>query len=82
MGRPAYANHPNRRALLIEARERAGISRTELAERCGFGRWVVFRVEEGIRNPSHEAMIRWANELEIPLDFFRSTAQQPRQAAE
>jgi transcriptional regulator with XRE-family HTH domain len=70
------------RTKLIKARERQGISRIDLAERLGMTRQYVMRVEEGLRNPSHETMVRWADELDISMDKFRDDEPQSQTAAE
>ena len=70
------------RTKLIKARERRGVSRIDLAERLGMTRQYVMRVEDGLRNPSHETMVRWADALGISMDKFRDAPpQQSRTAA-
>jgi transcriptional regulator with XRE-family HTH domain len=78
MGRRPYVEHPFRRVKLIEQREQRGIARDELAEKLGLTRGYVFRVEEGLRNPSHDTMVRWARALNTSMDFFDA---QPSAAA-
>ena len=69
------------RSRLIKARERQGVSRQELAERLGITRQYVLRVEIGLRNPSHETVVRWADALDIPMDWFRRDAPLQSSAA-
>ena len=64
-----------RRVHLIEARERLGLSRPELADQLKLSRAYVFRVEEGMRRPSLPAMIRWARRLNVSMDVFRDDNQ-------
>jgi len=44
--------------LLVEARERAGLSQAELARRAGVSRSVLSVYESGRRRPSSEALVR------------------------
>jgi transcriptional regulator with XRE-family HTH domain len=61
-----------RRLLFGEAvRERrlaAGLSQEALAERCGFDRKSISRVETGAFSPSLDRVYRLADALEVPID--------------
>ena len=59
-----------RRVRLIEMREALGLTRNALADKLSLHRGYVSRVEEGLRNPSLEIMIRWAKFLDCSLDAF------------
>ena len=63
-----------RRARLIEAREARGLTRNALAEKLGLHRGYVGRVEEGLRNPSFQIMIRWVKFLNCSMDVFGNDA--------
>lgn len=82
MGRTAYRIYESQRTLLIQARERRGMSRDALADSLKLSRHYVFRVEMGLRNPSHAVMVRWAKALNTTMDFFRDDEPQPQSAAE
>jgi transcriptional regulator with XRE-family HTH domain len=81
MGPRTYADHPQRRSKLIEARKRRHLSRGELADQLGLTRQYVFRVEEGLRNPRHETMVRWATALKTTMDLFRGDEEPRSQSA-
>lgn len=53
----------NRRLQLIEARERAGLTRLQLARKLGIVRQVIWRVEEGFTDPAYDTMVRWTEAL-------------------
>lgn len=59
-----------RRVRLIEMREALGLTRNALADKLSLHRGYVSRVEEGLRNPSLEIMIRWSKFLDCSLDVF------------
>lgn len=69
------------RSKLIKARENQGLSRQELAERLGVTRQYVLRVEISERHPSLEIIVRWADALDIPMDWFRQDAEPQAQSA-
>jgi transcriptional regulator with XRE-family HTH domain len=61
------------RPALKKARERAGLSQAELAQRIGITRNYVVLVEVGRRNPHLGIMERWATALghKASFDLFR-----------
>lgn len=59
-----------KKVRLIEARERFGLTRPELADKLGLRRDYVFRIEQGTRRPSLGIMMRWAALLRCSLDCF------------
>jgi predicted transcriptional regulator len=63
---------PGRRQALIEARERLGVSRAQLAHLLGVSRSFIYEVELGTRNPSLFNMLRWRDALgkKLSLDLF------------
>jgi DNA-binding XRE family transcriptional regulator len=65
-----WQRHPTARIRLIRAREDAGLTRPELAERLGVSRFFVFSVETGRRKTRLDMMQAWAEILDIPLEFF------------
>jgi transcriptional regulator with XRE-family HTH domain len=60
---------PRRRPALKKARERAGLSQRQLAERIGISRAFVIAVEVGRRNPKLGIMERWAKALGRKASF-------------
>ena len=55
---------------LRAARNKAGISQEELAERAGLHRTYVSQLERGLKNPSLEVIIALARGLRVtPLEF-------------
>ena len=64
-----------KRTKLIRARNAAGLSQQELAEKCGFSRWTINRIELGERDPSFSLMqkIVTATDGAISLDDFSFT---------
>lgn len=63
-----------RRVRLIEAREAKGLGRSALADQIGVHKAFITRVEEGVRRPSLEIMMRWAKLLDCSLDSFGDDA--------
>jgi transcriptional regulator with XRE-family HTH domain len=59
-----------RRAALIEARERLGISRSELARCVGIHKGTVGGIEDGYRQPSFALMVRWSKKLGVGLEAW------------
>ena len=55
-------------ALLTRAREDAGVTRRELAERTGLSYPYISQLETGYRGPSPEAMQRLTEVLGVPVD--------------
>jgi transcriptional regulator with XRE-family HTH domain len=61
------------RTELINARERLGLTRRQLAEAIGSSRPNIFRIEIGERHPSLALMQRWAAALGgVPMELFRA----------
>jgi transcriptional regulator with XRE-family HTH domain len=54
-------------AAVSDCRGQSGISQEELAERCGFDRTYISRVERGILNPTAIRLWKIADVLEIPF---------------
>ncbi|MFE6551643.1 helix-turn-helix domain-containing protein [Streptomyces sp. NPDC057746] len=52
---------------VIYARERAGLTQLELAERCGISQQLVSKIEAGTRNATPTVLTRMASELNCPL---------------
>ncbi|EPB8979391.1 helix-turn-helix domain-containing protein [Pseudomonas aeruginosa] len=50
-----------------ELRVRSGVTQEEFAERCGFARTYMSRIETGGANPSLDAIKVLADALQIPL---------------
>jgi transcriptional regulator with XRE-family HTH domain len=67
----------SKRTDLIRARERLLLTRPQLAKRLGIGRVAVYRVEEGMRDPSAALMRRWVKKLGpgASMDLFRKPPQ-------
>jgi transcriptional regulator with XRE-family HTH domain len=76
-----WQRHPTARVRLIRAREDAGMSRLELAERLGVSRFFVFSVEIGRRKTRLDTMQAWAEILEIPLEFFLPPSERAKRHA-
>jgi transcriptional regulator with XRE-family HTH domain len=55
---------------LIDARDRAGLSQKELAEKIGIRRDSLLMVESGQRHPSFALMVRWAQALGVSLEVW------------
>jgi len=53
--------------LLKEERERIGVSRYALADKCGLSEQMIGYVERGLRNPSLETALRISSGLEVDL---------------
>jgi DNA-binding XRE family transcriptional regulator len=81
------------RRALIQAREKLGMTRAELAAEIGVERTVIHRVEGGDRDTTVELMRRWADALGgVSFDLFKppsrnklrnapKAAEQPEEAA-
>ena len=59
-----------RRQALIDARERAGLSQKELAEKLGVRRDSLLMIEIGKRHPSFALMARWTRELGAGFEIW------------
>jgi transcriptional regulator with XRE-family HTH domain len=60
------------RRALIQAREKLGMTRAELAAELGVERTVIYRVEGGDRDTTVEIMRRWADALGgVSFDLFK-----------
>jgi transcriptional regulator with XRE-family HTH domain len=55
---------------LREVRERRGLSQEDLAKRTGLSASQIFRIETGRSEPSADAVIRIAKELEVSTDYL------------
>ena len=53
--------------ILREERERRGLSKYTVAQRCGLSQQMIGYVERGLRAPSLETVVRLAAGLEIDL---------------
>jgi transcriptional regulator with XRE-family HTH domain len=64
-------NHPSLRIRfghrVRELRVQSGVTQEEFAERCGFARTYMSRIETGGANPSLDAIKVLADALHIPL---------------
>jgi transcriptional regulator with XRE-family HTH domain len=78
------------RRALIQAREKLGMTRAELAAELGVERTVIHRVEGGDRDTTVALMRRWADALGgVSFDLFKppnrnapkAADQQPEEAA-
>lgn len=65
-------NH--RPARVRRAREAAGLTRTQLAEKLSCSLSLVSEIESGSRNASPDRLERMAEVLEVPLEKLASTA--------
>ena len=64
--------------IVRERRAELGLSQEELAERCGFDRKSISRVETGAFSPSLDRVWRLADGLEVPLaDLFATFDDTP-----
>lgn len=80
MARP-YPHLPRTpRTKLIQARERQGLKRRDLAQILGVSQQFVMRVEDGLRGARLPMMVRWADALKTRMDVFRED-DPPSQAA-
>ena len=80
MARPYPYLPRNPRTKLIQARERQGLTRRDLAQILGVSQQFVMRVEDGLRGARLPMMIRWADALKTRMDVFRED-DPPSQAA-
>ena len=51
-----------------EARKKAGLTQTQLAERANVHRTIISRCEEGVNNPSFMTLCKIAAALNVPVD--------------
>ena len=56
----------NREALVV-IRERSGMSKTQLAAKCGVDRTLIHRIENGERHATVSVIRKMADALECPL---------------
>ena len=72
------------RRALIQAREKLGMTRVELAAELGIDRTVIYKVEVGIQDTTVELMRRWADALGgASFDLFKPpNRNKPRTAPE
>jgi transcriptional regulator with XRE-family HTH domain len=68
-------NFPDR---LREARERLGLSQTELAERSGLQPSAVSHFETGKRAPSFENLKRLSDALAVSVDYLLGRGEEPK----
>lgn len=57
-------------ARLVQARERANLTRSELARRAGTSRQYLWRLETGKQDPSWELVRNLAAALGLSTDYF------------
>jgi DNA-binding XRE family transcriptional regulator len=62
---------------LARARQQAGRNQAELAQLCGLTRFVVMRIEAGVRSPTLEEAVQFAHHLNLPLQMLLSGGQTP-----
>jgi transcriptional regulator with XRE-family HTH domain len=62
---------------LKEAREKAGLSQTALAEKSGLHRFTVAKYEQGLRQPTFEAVDALARALGVSCEAFRESIAPP-----
>jgi transcriptional regulator with XRE-family HTH domain len=64
--------------VVRERRNELGLSQEELAERCGFDRKSISRVETGAFSPSLDRVWRLADGLDLPIsDLFAELGEPP-----
>ena len=64
------------RKLLLRAREEAGMTQTELAEKCGIRQSNISRLEKGGGNPTLQMLLKIADALDSDLVIeFRKRTQ-------
>lgn len=66
---------------LKELREAAGLSQQELADRIGFHKLSVAKIEQGIREPTWASVLALANALGVTSDAFAkepTTVHEPK----
>jgi DNA-binding XRE family transcriptional regulator len=70
------------RRALIQAREKLGMTRPDLAAELGIDRTVIYKVEVGIQDTTVELMRRWADALGgVSFDLFKPpNRNKPRNA--
>ncbi len=61
--------HPG--SLVLEARERLGLTKADLAERSGVDRTYISRIEAGRKPGSIEAVVKLAKVLDIDLNLLK-----------
>lgn len=62
---------------VIYARERAGLTQLELAERCGISQQLVSKIEAGTRNATPTVLNRMASELNCHWSCWRPSVTRP-----
>lgn len=65
-----------------ELRKASGLSQEAFADKCGFARSYMSRVERGGANPSLDAIQIIADGLAIPVESLFKTQETPLNAAE
>ncbi|MFD0209203.1 helix-turn-helix domain-containing protein [Streptomyces hirsutus] len=63
---------------MIYAREKAGLTQLELAERCGVSQQLVSKIESGVRNATPRVLNKFAAALNCPVVVLEAK----REAAE
>jgi transcriptional regulator with XRE-family HTH domain len=62
---------------LLRARIWRGLTQRQLAERCGLHQSVLSRIESGKREASLDEVVRLAEALHVPLEWFVTGKEQP-----
>ncbi|MER6976002.1 helix-turn-helix domain-containing protein [Streptomyces carpinensis] len=57
------------------AREKAGLTQQELAERCGVSQQLVSKIESGARNATPRVLNRFAEALNCPVVVLEAKRQ-------
>lgn len=64
--------------LVVEQRDRSGLSQLDLAKRVGVSRGQISRIESGAKGPSYETLIAIAVELDIDLNLLKGASHPGR----
>lgn len=62
---------------LVEARAHCGLTQTQLARRCGLRQWQIARFETGQQQPSFDQLLRLAEALDVPVQWFLTGTTRP-----
>lgn len=77
-GKIVYSFNPE---MLIIGRETRGITRAELANKCGIYTKLQADIEDGLCQPSHWLVTNYSEILSYPVPFFyREAKRAPKQA--